>query len=258
MTLRTVVVDDEPRARAGLSALLSRDDRISVIAECPSAESAIELLSREKPDLVFLDIQMPGSDGFAVVDAVDFNPPPFFVFVTAHEAYSLKAFDVCALDYLLKPFSDERLTEAVNRAVARTRTRSAADLHGVVDRLRSELSSGGYLTRFAVRRRGSTEFLPVDSVDWLEADHDYVKVHIGSTFELVRGPLGALEQRLNPADFIRTHRSCVVRLGAVRAIRLRARGRAVAELHSGAQVPVSAQRRRILELALEGGSGAVT
>ena len=254
--LRAIVVDDERPARRGLAALLNADGRVEVVATCARAAQAVDAIRSLQPDVVFLDIEMPGGDGFSVLEDLD-DPAPAVVFVTAWDHYAARAFDVAALDYLLKPYSDERLSETVTRLVRRGPVAGADAIRAAWRAVLTEgVGRARPTERVAVRRPGRTSYLEAERIDWMRADGDYVELHTGGERpELVRGPLARLVADLGRERFLRTHRSWAVRIAAVRVLRVRAGGTAVLELEDGTEVPVSARRRGGVERALDGRGG---
>ena len=243
-TVRTAVVDDEPLAREGVRLLLGRDPEVTVVGEAGNLGEALALLSRERPQLLFLDVQMPGGDGFEVLQRAE-QPLPLVIFVTAYDAHALKAFAVHALDYLLKPFDDQRFTEALERAKRELRRSAAADigermLQGVQALER---------TRVVVRDRGRVTFLDEDEIEWIEAADYYVELHVGTQTYLHRESMSALEARLDSRRFVRIHRKAIVNIRCLRELRRDPSGGLVAVLSSGACVPVArshqAQVRRL-------------
>ena len=199
--LQVVIVDDEPRARKGLRALLANDPEIQVVAECANGRRAVEAIRDHAPDLVFLDVQMPDCSGFDVLERIDLEKPPDIIFVTAHDSYALRAFEVNAVDYLLKPFSNERFFEALERAKERRHTQAAgklgASLLATLRDYRGNRGAGSTaeiakapLRRIFVRSGGQVDFISVERVDWIEAVGYHVKLHAGAKTHLVRGNLG--------------------------------------------------------------------
>ena len=254
--LKVVVVDDELPAREGLSALLEADDRLAVVAQCASAREAREAISTHRPDVVFLDIEMPGGDGFSVLEDMGVEALPGVVFVTAFDSYALRAFEVDAVDYLLKPFSDDRLARTLTRVVERSRRPTLEALHSAFQAFRSERAGiPMFDRRLVVRHRGRTEYVEVEDIVWMKADGDYIEVHMTDrSSRLVRGPLSRLVGRLDPEHFLRTHRSYAVRIAGVKALRMRSGGTAVLDVGQGIEVPVSARRRVRVDQALAGRS----
>ena len=213
--LRVLIVDDEPLARRGLVVRLERMSGIEIVAEASSGEEAIEAIDGSKPDVVLLDVQMPELDGFDVVDAIGVDAMPITIFVTAHDAHAIRAFEANALDYLLKPVDDERFVRAIERARQRVAERGA---HEKIASLGGMLS-GRKEPRIALRDRGRIIVLPHTDVDWIAAEGDYVRVFAKGRGYLVRHTMTAMEARLDPAAFARIHRSTIVNVARVREIR---------------------------------------
>src|SRR5262245_22780654 len=189
MSIRVVIVDDEIEARAGIRKMLDSDPDVAVQAECTGGREAIQTIRRLRPDLVFLDVQMPDLSGFQVVEEIGVTSAPHIVFVTAYDQYAVKAFDVQAVDYLLKPFSDERFFQALARAKTRLKKNEP------------------YLTRLFAKSGGEISFIPVEDIDWIEALTYYVNLHTGAKVHLIRANIGKLETQLDPSKFVRIHRS---------------------------------------------------
>ena len=212
MRLRAVIVDDEPLARERVRELLGEESDVEVVAECADGVEAVAAIRREDPDLVFLDVQMPEMDGFEVLDALDAETLPAVVFVTAYDRYALKAFDVHAVDYLLKPFDRARFRSALDRARLDLRSDDAGRrILALVADLRRERRPQ---QRIVVKAAGRVFFLRPDEVDWMEAAGNYVRPHVGKEAYLVRETMKGLEERLDPDTFIRVHRSRIVNLDA--------------------------------------------
>jgi len=239
-TLRTVVVEDERLARRKLVMLLATEPGVELVGECGTAEDAVNLLRAERPDLVFLDIQLPGMDGFEVLQHAGLENVGHVVVVTAHDRYALKAFDVAAIDYLLKPYDRTRLRQTL----ARVQGRGTSDLHGRLLALAERLGAGSErLHRLVIREGERIRFLDVGSVDWFESADNYVKVRVGVAEHLVRTTLQRLEQRLDPGRFIRIHRRLIVNLDRVREGRLGVRGDYEVVLQDGKVLPVGRRYR---------------
>jgi two-component system, LytTR family, response regulator len=237
MTLRTLVVDDEAPARRRIRRLLAAEPDVVVVGECGDGESALSAIAATRPDLVFLDVQMPERDGFAVVKTLPPSGLPAILFVTAYDQYALRAFDVHAVDYLLKPFSGERFRTALGRARERIASRTPDPaLAGLAADLRRRPS---WLSRVAVRAGGRTVFVDLDAVDWLEAADNYVRLHAQRREYLVRETLAALEARLDPERFARIHRKAIVRRDRVAEVRPTSHGDAEAVLRDGTRLAVS-------------------
>ena len=244
-TLRTVVVEDERLARRKLVMLLSTEPGVELVGDTGNAEEAVNLLRAERPDLVFLDIQLPGMDGFEVLQHAGLENVGHVVVVTAHDRYALKAFDVAAIDYLLKPYDRTRLRQTL----ARVQGRGTSDLHGRLLALAERLGAGSErLHRLVIREGERIRFLDVGSVDWFESADNYVKVRVGVAEHLVRTTLQRLEQRLDPGRFIRIHRRLIVNLDRVREGRLGVRGDYEVVLQDGKVLPVGRRYRNRLLL----------
>lgn len=238
--LRTVVVEDERLARRKLVMMLSTEPGVAVVGDCGTAEEAVELLRTERPDLVFLDIQLPGMDGFEVLQRAGLENVGHVVVVTAHDRYALKAFDVAAIDYLLKPYDRTRLRQTL----ARVQGRGTSDIHGRLLALAERLGAGsGRIHRLVVKEQERIRFLDVDAVGWFESADNYVKVRTGSAEHLVRTTLQGLESRLDPARFVRIHRRIIVNLDRVREGRLGVRGDYELVLQDGTVLPVGRRFR---------------
>jgi two-component system, LytTR family, response regulator len=242
--VRAAVVDDEPLAREGIRLLLKRDPGVEVVGEAGNANEALALLRTARPQLLFLDVQMPGGDGFEVLNRAE-RPLPLVVFVTAYDSHALHAFAVHALDYVLKPFDDERFAQAVQRAKEALRREEAAQigermLQGVQALER---------TRVMVRDRGRVTFLDEDEIEWIEAADYYVELHVGAHTYLHRESMSALEARLDSRRFVRIHRKAIVNIRCLREVRRDPGGGLVAVLSSGVALPVArshqAQVRRL-------------
>jgi two-component system LytT family response regulator len=259
--VRVLVVDDEPLARRNLRLLLGRDDEVEVVGERRDGPAAVRAIQDLAPDVVFLDVQMPEMDGFEVLQAVGGEVAPVVVFVTAWEEHAVRAFEVHALDYLLKPFSDARFAAALARAKAAVRRGALEDLGrrvaGVLDERQAFLGSkrpgtGGpaLLRRFVLRSAGRVLFLPAAEVDWVEAADYYVRLHAGGRRHLVRYSMNELERRLDPASFLRVHRSAIANLHRIRELRDVGSGGGTVVLGDGTELPLSRRRRRRVERRL--------
>ena len=253
--IRTLIVDDEPLARDCVRLALGHQPGIELLGECGDGSSAVAAIRRTDPDLVFLDVQMPGLDGFGVVEQVGPQRMPPVVFVTAYDTHALRAFSLHAVDYLLKPFDDRRFAETlahVRRQLRQAReSELARRLVALLGEIRSRRAPAispthGPATRILVRRDERLEFLPVESVDWVEAAGNYVRVHAGSRSELVRTTLSGLLEQLDPAVFVRIHRSVLVNLTRVRAIHPWYGGDYMATLADGQELRVSRNYRDAL------------
>jgi len=239
--IQALIVDDESLARRNLTVLLRRDPDIGSVTECSSGLDAIEEIRTSKPDLVFLDVQMPECDGFDVLELLGNDLPPTIIFVTAHDEYALRAFEAGALDYLLKPFDDARFGRALNRAKEKL-------AHYLPAKPRAA-------ERLVVRSQGQVLFLSVADIDWIEAAGYYACVHVGSDTHILRRSLSELEQDLGGEQFIRIHRSVVVNLERVRALELQAGGEYEVVLRSKVRLRLSRRYRKRLQDRLEAMSG---
>ncbi len=246
-----LIVDDEPLARHAVRHALDAEEDVRVVAECGTGEEALAAIREHVPDLVFLDIQMPGLGGFDVLDRLG-EAAPEIVFVTAHDEHALRAFEVHAVDYLLKPFSDGRFRETMRRARERTAAPSP-ERGGRLRRLLRRLAlaevapeaeagdgpRGLFATRFTVRDDDRIRFVRTRDVDWFEADGNYVILHVGERTHRVRATLTGVEGQLDPAAFVRVHRSAIVNLDAVREVEPWFGGDYIAVMRTGDQVKVS-------------------
>jgi two-component system LytT family response regulator len=230
--IRTAIVDDEPLARSNLSVLLLHDREIEIVCECGSGVDAPKEIRRTKPDLLFLDVQMPECDGFDVLELLGKDVPPVVVFVTAYDQYALRAFEAGALDYLLKPFDNARFDRALERA-----KQNIAHLHDQPRKL-------DFLT---VKSAGQVVFVSLREIDWIEATDYYAGLHVGPKIHLLRRSISELEQDLDPAVFCRIHRSAIVNLHRVRGLKLNEDGEYSVLLESGTCVRLSRRYRKQLQ-----------
>jgi two-component system, LytTR family, response regulator len=247
MTLRVLIADDEPPARRKIRTFLQGDPRFEVVGEAGDGLEAIERIEAERPDLVFLDIQMPGLTGFEVLEALE-SARPQVVFTTAYDQYAVQAFEIRALDYLLKPFDRERFQQALGRALeGRVHQESVQSrVDGLVADWRSQR---GPLQRILIRDRDRLRILPTAEIEWIEAEEKYVRLHVGKETFLHRETMNKLEQRLDHERFPRTHRRQIVNLDFVRALTPWAHGDYVLILADGHRLPLGRRyRRRFLEL----------
>lgn len=238
--ISALVADDEPLARGRLRRLLLEEPGVRVVGECATGAAALDAIAREHPDVVFLDIRMPGMDGFEVVAALGGAPAPAIVFVTAYDRYAVRAFEVHAVDYLLKPFARARLRETLARLRERLARRDVAALDARLASMMQELRPPrAPRDRLVVRHDGRILFVPLADVEWVEASANYVRVHArGETYTL-RETMRGMELRL-PADrFLRIHRSTIVNLDRVRELQPWFRGEQVAILHDGTRLTVA-------------------
>jgi two-component system, LytTR family, response regulator len=237
MSLRILIVDDESAARRRIRRLLTGEDDVTVVGECADGVSALSAIAKCRPDVAFLDVQMPELDGFGVVRSLTAAELPALVFVTAYDRYALRAFDVQAIDYLLKPFTRERFRTALTRARDRVHERSKADR---VARLLAHLdASQHYPARVAVRT--GDRFVAVDwhDVDWIEAADNYVTLHVGGREYLLRDTLTSIERQLDPDRFTRVHRSAIVQLDRIVELHPATHGDADLVLRNGTRLTLT-------------------
>ena len=249
--LHVLVVDDEAPARQRLVDLLRKDPQIGGILEAVNGKAAVEIIARETLDLVFLDVQMPELDGLQVVETVGAAAMPLTVFVTAYDQHAVQAFEANALDYLLKPFSDERWEAALARAKMRCDQLNLQEFgRGVLCMLASRSQGGRYLDRLVVKANGATRFIPVAEIDWIEAAGVYVTLHIAGKELLYRSALHELTAHLDPMRFIRVHRSCIVNIDSVVELQPISHGEFAILLKDGRRARVSRTYRTQLEKRL--------
>lgn len=301
MTLRAVVVDDEPLARRRIARLLSERDDVELVGEAAGGRAAIDAIARLRPDIVFLDVQMPDIDGFEVLRRLEGHPLPAVVFVTAFDEHALGAFEARAIDYLLKPYPPERFTQAVDRAVRWARREDEeVGKRKLVELLREVLSderddlgrgaraaggdatiphrppSGGQheeasderdedpgvggpagetgaIERFVVKHRGRSTFVKASDVDWIEAEGNYVRLHVGTADHLVRGTITACAERLDPRRFVRVHRRYIVNLDRVREVQPWFGGDQIILLETGRKLRLSRTFRELFRSRMLGG-----
>ena len=252
--IRVLIVDDEPIARTGIRRELGRDPDTEVVGECTNGRDAVSFIRERSPDLVFLDLQMPELDGFGVVEQVGVERMPVVVFVTAFDEFALKAFELHALDYVLKPFNSERFQKALRRAKAQARRAGAAELSGrllslIQDAGRAPQGREPYLERVVVKTGGRIFFLSVAEIDWIEAADNYVRLHAGRESHLVQGALGRLESRLDPKLFLRVHRSTIVNVRRIKEVHTLFRGEYEIILQDGTRLSTGrGYRDRLQEL----------
>lgn len=250
-SIRALIVDDEPPARENLRVLLAAEPDVELAGECGSGARAVEAIAELAPDLVFLDVQMPGMDGFEVIERVGPERMPVVVFVTAYDSYALRAFEARALDYLLKPFDDRRFAEALSRARERLRERGESDLARRLVSLVQERGQGNRpLTHLTVRERDRVVLLNLDEVNRFEAAGDYVEVHTAGRTHLLDDTMKSLEARLDPERFVRIHRSHIVRVDGIRELHPFFHGDYVVVMRDGSKLRLARGRREALERAL--------
>lgn len=247
--IRTIIVDDERVARQGLQILLQSEPDVEVVAECRNGREAVAAIRRERPDLVLLDIQMPGMSGFEVVEQVGVGTIPALIFVTAYDEHALKAFEIHALDYLLKPFDQDRLRASLDRIRLLLRRDGLDELRDRLSQLVNRLERRDDAGRFVVRDQGRIYFIDADEVDWIESAGNYVQLHVGGKTHLMRQSLSSLEQNLAPR-FVRVHRSALVNAERVAELHPLFKGAFEIVLRGGAKVRSSRSCRGNLERLL--------
>jgi two-component system LytT family response regulator len=218
MSIRTIIVDDVELARERVKMLLD-DPEIEIVAECENGREAIEAIQNLKPDLVFLDVQMPKIGGFEVVETIGAERMPAVIFVTAYDEYAIRAFEINAIDYLLKPFDEERLKKAVERAKREIKKQELS--LGIEEKLRKLLkevkTEPQYLKRIPVKSARGTTLVLTEEIDWISSDRHYLEIHIGNEMYLIREKLSELETKLDPQVFMRIHRSTIVNLDRIKS-----------------------------------------
>jgi two-component system LytT family response regulator len=249
MDMRILIVDDEPLACERIRTLLAAERDLEVVGECHDGRSAVAAIASLGPDLVFLDVQMPEMDGFAVLQSIDPGRMPAVIFVTAFDQYAIRAFEVCALDYLLKPFDRERFAKALARGRGEHLRRGAGDLD---QRLKNALeewnSRRKYLDRLVIRSGGRVFFLRIEELDWIEAAGNYVRLHAGREEHLYRETMARLEAALDPEKFARIHRSTIVNVDRVKEMHPLFRGDYTVILRDGRELTLSKAYRDRLRL----------
>ncbi|MDQ1157129.1 two-component system LytT family response regulator [Sphingomonas sp. SORGH_AS 950] len=260
MTIRTILVDDEPLAIQGLEIRLQAHEDVEIIERCSNGREAIRAIKTHKPDLVFLDIQMPGFDGFSVIQGLMEVEPPLFVFVTAYSDHALRAFEAQAVDYLMKPVEEARLADTLDRVRQRLNEKRGA---GEVEKLKevlaehapeavADLNEGGEVaaSRFEklinIKDRGQIFRVDVDTIEMIEAAGDYMVINTGDNSLVLRETMKDLEKRLDPRRFQRVHRSTIVNLDLVKQVKPHTNGECFLLLESGAQVKVSRSYRDVV------------
>jgi two-component system LytT family response regulator len=246
--IRVVIVDDEPLARERLRTLVQEDPSMEIAAEAGDAGAAVSAITSTRPDLVFLDVQMPGASGFDVIAAVGLEAMPPVIFVTAYDRYALRAFDVHALDYLLKPFDRERFRQALARARDQIALSAPGELEKRLMALMTGLRSGpNRIDRFVVKSGGRVFFVRTDEIDWIEAAGNYVKLHVGTDTHLLRETMNSVEGKLDGDLFIRVHRCHIVNIERVRELQPWFNGEYVVFLKNGTRLTLSRGYREKLQ-----------
>ncbi|QAY77310.1 LytTR family DNA-binding domain-containing protein [Sphingosinicella sp. BN140058] len=263
MTIRTILVDDEPLAIQGLQLRLDKHEDVEIVETCSNGREAIRAIKTHKPDLVFLDIQMPGFDGFSVIQGLMEVEPPLFVFVTAYSDHAIRAFEAQAVDYLMKPVEEDRLADTLDRVRNRLAEKRGAEEAGKLKEVLAEVApdavdqvgSGGgddthnsnrYEKLINIKDRGQIFRVDVDSIEKIDAAGDYMCIYTGDNTLILRETMKDLEKRLDPRRFQRVHRSCIVNLDQVRQVKPHTNGECFLVLESGSQVKVSRSYRDVV------------
>jgi two-component system, LytTR family, response regulator len=254
MSIRTLIVDDEPWARTRLAALLRDEEDFTIVQSAASAAEAIDAIRALAPDVVFLDVQMPEQNGFAVIDAIGADAMPLVVFATAYEQHAVRAFDAQALDYLLKPFDEERFARTLDRV-----RNELSDLQSARASLQQLMQArqGGrrFLQRVAVSLAGRVLFVKTAEIDWLESEGNYVMLHVGPKRHLLRESLSAMADKLDPQQFVRLHRCAIVNVERIRELSPWSRGEQAIVLHDGTQLTIGRTFRPQLMAVLANAMG---
>ena len=247
MKIRTLIVDDEPLARSRIRSLLAHDSSVDVIGECSDGQKAVSAISELTPDLVFLDVQMPAMDGFEVIKTIPADQMPTVIFVTAYDGYALKAFEVNALDYLLKPFDRSRFQKTLERAKVMIRRMQNGDVNDQLLSLLGDLRREQEIPdRFIIKSGGRVVFLRVEEIDWMSSVGNYVRLHVGRDSHLMRETMSAMEEKLDPDRFMRIHRSTIVNLDRVKEVQPWTKGEYVVIMRDGNRLIMSRRYRERL------------
>ncbi len=246
MRIRALIVDDEPLGRQGVLRFIKNDAEIEVVAQCGDGQSAVGTILGKKPDLVFLDVQMPEMDGFEVVRRVGAERMPATIFVTAYDRYALRAFDANAIDYLLKPVGQARFEKALARAKERIAEKSSRAttqrLFAMLGQLKAQQQ---YVERLPVAENGRILFVKTKEIDWIEADGNYARLHVGARAHEIRDTLSTLEQKLDPRDFLRIHRSTIVNVHVIKEIQPWFHGYHLVLLQNGQELRMSRYQNEV-------------
>ena len=255
--IRTLIVDDEPVARRGIRLELRGETDIDIIGECSDGREAVSAVREQTPDLVFLDVQMPGLDGFGVIQEIGFEQMPAVIFVTAYDQYALRAFDVHAVDYLLKPIDSERFREALRRVRLQIQNQTLGSLTQQLKALlqynaqQKGTEKQKLVERFVVRSAGRIAFLNVEEIDWIESDGNYVRLHAGRETHFLRETMNGMEGKLDAGRFLRIRRSTLVNIERVKELRPLFGGEYVMTLRDGTRLTTSRRYRKNLDLLLK-------
>jgi two-component system LytT family response regulator len=249
--IRVLLVDDEPLAREMIREMFKDDAEVEVVGECVNGREAIEAIQEHNPDLIFLDVQMPEIGGFEVLEALKSVHVPHVIFVTAYDQYAVRAFEVHALDYLLKPFDRERFDSAWRRAKAHILATRNGEMDQRILAILEELKAGSkYIERLVIKSGGRVFFLDTDDIDWIEAEGNYVSVHTGKKSHLLRETISSLESQLDPKKFLRIHRSSIIKIDRIKELQPWFHGEYRVILLDGTQLTLSRNYRENLQEAL--------
>lgn len=244
MKIKALIVDDEPLARERLRKLLQDEPGIEVVGECADGREALATIKKQSPDLIFLDVQMPELDGFGVLEGLSGGRMPVVIFVTAHDKFALRAFEVHALDYLLKPFDRERFQKALRRALDQIKREDTGGLNQRLSALLADLNPASKSPdRLVIKSSGRILFLKTEEIDWIEAADNYVNLHAGKDSHLLRETMTSLEARLSPEKFLRISRSTIVNLDAVKELQPMFHGDYAVILRNGTRLALSRSHR---------------
>ena len=246
--IRALIVDDESLARDRLRQLLQKEDEVELVGECADGRTAVAAIRQQAPDLVFLDVQMPELDGFGVAEAIGGGGSPVIVFVTAHDKFALRAFEIHAVDYLLKPFDRERFQKALRRALEAVKHRESSTLIEQQAALIASLKSPHAEERLAVKSGGHVVWVKLDDVDWIGSADNYAELHVGAKSHLLRETLAALEARLDPKKFVRISRSVIVNAPRIKELKRLFYGGCELFLQDGTRLTLSRRYRDKLKL----------
>ncbi len=252
--IRTLIVDDEELARDRLRSLLAREPRIELIGEAGDGKSAVSAVEKLKPDLVFLDVQMPELNGFEVLRSLDEATRPTVVFVTAHDKFALKAFDVHAVDYLLKPFDRERFQMALERAISKIQAQKPGQKDDSINAVLQEVKPAGPVERLLVKSEGRVLLVKVEDIDWIEAADNYVSLRVGKDSHMMRETMSALEAKLPADKFMRISRSTIVNVERIQELQPMFHGEYIVVLKNGTKLTLSRSYRDKLDRLLGRGS----
>ena len=250
--MRAIIAEDEQIARQAIAEMANARG-LDVVAECRDGAEAIHCLQTHRAEILFLDVQMPGIDGFGVLQGTPPDKLPAVIFTTAYDRYAVQAFELNAVDYLLKPFDEERFGKAVNRAILRlaNRTSDAALISRLAEQIQHARSLQPGVERLVVRSKRKVDLVRIDEIDWIEAHHNYLRIHVGKEVHMLRQTIGEIETRLRPDRFLRIHRSLIVNVDRVRSLQACGYGEYLVVLENGKNLPLSRSYRDRLDCFLE-------